>query len=169
MHQDYSLDLKLMADDVLLAYRRQGFNAYAEEFRYPTNRVILPGAPGAFQPQQINFQPDSIFVWLATLMSDENANDVMTFRSTVGLQIRDADTGYQFSAPVNQEIPAQLIAGSCAEPFILPCPYLWPPGGRCLIGLRTLNVAQLGTVIVDLYGFKLYTQPFTRKLYYPDH
>jgi hypothetical protein len=168
MHQDYSLDLKLMADDVLLAYRRQGFKAYSEEFRYPTDRVVMPGTPDA-RPQQINFQPDSIFVQLATIISIANAAGVMTFTSTVGLQIRDADTGYQFNAPVGIEIPAQLIAGSSAEPFILPCPYLWRPGGRCQVGLRTLNTAQLGTVIVDLYGFKLYTQPFTRQLYYPEH
>src|SRR3989304_3333902 len=157
-----------MADDVQLAYRRQGFNVWAAEFRYPTDRVVPPGTPDA-RPQQINFAPDSIFVWLGTLISIRNAAGVETFRSTVGVQIRDADSGYQFSAPQLQEIPAGLTCGSPSEPFILPCPYLWPPGGRCQVGLRTLNTAQLGTALLELYGFKMFTQPFTRRLHYPDH
>lgn len=168
MHQDFSLDLKLMADDVQLAYRRQGFNVWASDFRYVTERVILPGTAD-LRPQQLMFQPDSIFVWLATQISIRNAAGVETFRSTVGVQIQDADSGYFFSSPQTGPIPAQLVCGSTAEPFILPCPYLWPPGGRASVVLRTLNTAQLGTVILELYGFKMFTAPFTRRLYYPDH
>jgi hypothetical protein len=168
MHQDFSLDLKLMADDVILEYRRQGFHVWSEEFRYPTDRTVLPGTPDR-RPLQIPVQPDAFFVHLATLASVVNANGVQTYRSTVGVQIIDLDSSYFYSSMRFQEIPAQLQTGSTAEPFILGCPYIFAPGSRIGVNLRTLNTAQLGTVIVDLYGFKMFTRPFTKHIYFPDH
>ncbi len=165
-------DLKLMADDVLCAFRGKGYRVWADEFFYNTERIVMPGNTTP-QPQTIRFDPDSYFIHLANLISIRNAAGVEGFRPTVGFQLRDADSGYIFSDPGLGPIPAQLQCGSNTEPYLLAAPYLWPPGGRAVVTLLTLNTGQLGTVIVTLWGLKMFTRPYTKerpeKIGYPEH
>ena len=169
MQQPYSLDLKLMADDVICAYRRKGFQAWTYEYRYPTNRVVMPGSAAQLRPEPISFLPDCLFIWLGTFITIRNSNGVEGFRPTIGVQLKDADSGYVFSSIAFGQIPAQLQAGSAGDPYILPCPYLFRPAGRAVVTFQTLNTAVLGTVQLDLWGVALYTKPFTRDLLFPEH
>jgi hypothetical protein len=154
-------DLLIMADDMLSWWRQKGYNVWCREFMYCAPLVVLPG-DASLRPQQIRFDPDSYFVHLANLISIRNANGVEGFRPTVGFQLQDADSGYFFSDPNLGTIPAQLQCGSSTEAYLLACPYLWTPGSRAVVTLRTLNTAALGTVIVSLWGLKMFTRPYVK-------
>jgi hypothetical protein len=155
-----TIDCRIMADGICLAFRGKGYTVWSEEFFYSTPFVTMPG-DGTPQPQQIRFDPDSYFVQIGTFISIRNEHGIEGFAPTVGVLLKDADTGYFFSDDRFSPIPAQHQAGSGTEPYLLPVPYVWKPGGRASIVFRTLNTGLLGTVQVSLWGVKLFTRPYT--------
>ena len=158
-----SVDMRVMADDVQMAFRAKGFRVWADEFVYATDRIAMPG-DATLQPRVIRFDPDSYFVHLANAVSIRNAAGVEGFAPTIGIQIRDADCGFCFSDDQAGPIPAQLQAGSASQPYILAAPYVWQPGGRALVTFRTLNIgASRATIQLCLWGLKLFTRPFTKQ------
>jgi hypothetical protein len=162
-------DLKTMGDDVALAYRRKGWKVWTQDFMYPTRRVVMPGDARQTRPEPILFQPDSIFCWLATEVTIANAANAIGYRPTVGFRIFDTSSSYKFSQQEFGELPAQLHSGQGGSQFLLSFPYLFRPGGRAQVVFRTLNTAALGTILLTLWGLKIYTRPFTRDLLYPEH
>lgn len=164
-----TMDLKLMADDVAEAYSRAGFDAWTAEFFYPTPRTVLSGTPSQVSRLPILFESDSFFCFLGTLIDIRDSNGVIGYRPAIGMQIQDMDSGYFFSDMLAGPIPAQLHSGMPGTPYQLDYPYVFPPGGRATVTLMTLDTAHLGTVIVTLWGLKIFTRPYSRDVHLPDH
>lgn len=169
VNNPFTMDLKLMADEVAESYRRAGFQTWTQEFFYPTDRVVMSGSPSQPSRQQIRFESDAFFCYLGNLCDIRTAGNFLGYAPTIGVQVQDADSGYFFSDMNFQQIPAQLHSGMPGTPWQFAYPYIFPPGGRATVTLRTLNTGTLGTIIFTLWGIKVYTRPYSRDVRQPDH
>lgn len=168
MAHAYSGDVKLGMDDLLLAYRRAGFDAWYQEFTYSTPRFNATNAPASGQPtvvpQNIQLDTDSLFVWAATGAAEFRAGagpTVLVLHQALSVKISDGDGDYEFTQNSRQN-PVQYIAGVGGAPFVLPWPYVFKPGGKVLFEWRWYSqVFSPVGVQLNLFGAKLFTRPYT--------
>ncbi len=169
----YTMDLKLMADDVALAYRRANFKVKTTTFFYSFPQIAAAALnTRAFQTLAID--TDSLFVVLA--INHRKQHDIfMRASAGCGLKITDLQNSYTFGEVTL--VPSESIAGSGEAPSVLPFPYILAPGSRVRADIIHLAGnpnpvaapdAKVVTVSLTLVGIKLITAPFTRTVIIPE-
>ena len=171
-----TIDARLMADDVALAYRRKGFDVRTAQFHHNFSVQTLASI-GATARDSVAVNADGFFVWLATAMStrgrvgasDYDALNEESALIGVGVRITDVQGSYQFTGP--DRLPHQTLAGSAEAPYILGFPYIFRPTSR----IQAEFLHEYGTFSADpvrvqlsLIGVYLWTTPYTRTVYYPE-
>jgi hypothetical protein len=170
------MDLKFMADDVALAYRRKGFTVrtLTHYYNFPTITVAALNNRAA---TQLLTDSDSLFAVLAVNHRKQYSGQIVA-SAGCGIKITDAQTGYSFGE--QDLVPSEAIAGCAEAPSILPFPYILAPLSR----LRAEIVHLAGhnpsgtlfpnpdttpiSVDLTLVGIRMVTSPFTRTILMPE-
>lgn len=171
----YTQDMKIMADDVSLAYRRAGFDVRTYAF-YHTFDPLAVAALNAKANGTIQQEGDSLFAWLATCGALRQNGRQHTTQG-LGLKLTDVQSGYNFSG--RDFRPHEAVAGSAESPYIMPFPWILQPYDR--VRAEVIHFAGIGpttipnpdttpiTYQLTLLGIRIYTFPFTRKGILPEH
>ncbi len=166
----YTIDLKLMGDDVALAYRRAGFKVKTHTFFYNFPQLTAVNLNDRASTL-LSIDQDSLYVVLALSHYKRQADTRLTALLGCGLKITDLQNSYTFGDV--DLVPSEAIAGSGEAPSILPFPYILVPGSKVRAEIVNLNGATVFAGFkVDLFlcliGLKLITTPFTKQIIMPE-
>lgn len=177
--QDHLLDVKLMADDVLMAYRGKGFKAWTESFNY--NLPLVPGTligigdggPGRVDPPpRFAIDADSLYVWLATALIQRNVTDPFGGAEAANMptnalrcRISTMSDSYQLNGPGFR--PIEALTGVGEWPHFFAYPMILAPSETVLVELDMAD--ESARTELTLIGVKLFTEPYTRTIIRPDH
>lgn len=171
----YTQDMKIMADDIGLAYRRAGFTVRTYTHYHSFDPLVV-ATLNARANGTIAQEGDSLFAWIATC-AGLRQNGLQLTTQGLGLKLTDIQSGFTFSG--NQFRPHEAITGSAESPYIMPFPWMLRPHER--IRAEILHFAGIGPTTVPapettpitfqltLLGIRIYTFPFTRKIILPEH
>lgn len=110
----------------------------------------------------IQFDIDSVFVWMRTCVFADIAGAVQTPSSLVvplvTVQVTDTGSGTNF---FNNPIPLGSVAGNGPLPFVMPTPIMCQPSASFQFAYANFSAATTyANLRVQLIGFKVYgSQP----------
>lgn len=171
----YTQDMKLMADDISLAYRRAGFDVRTYSY-YHTFPPLVVANLNDVANATIAQEGDSLFAWLATCAGLRQNGFQLTTQG-LGLKMTDVQSGFTLAGDAFR--PHDAIVGSAESPYIMAFPWILRPHDR--IRAEVIHFAGIAPAIVPnpettpitfqltLLGIRIYTFPFTRKLILPEH
>lgn len=115
-------------------------------------------AAAATTTNVIQFDIDSVFVWMRTCVVADIAGAVQTTSSIViplaTLQITDTGTGTNF---FNNAVPLTAIAGDGRLPFVQPTPVMCSPAASFQFTWNNYSAATTyANLRLQLVGFKVY-------------
>lgn len=171
----FTQDMKLIADDVGLAYRRAGFEVRTYTY-YKTFAPLVVAALNDRANASIQQEPDSLFAWIGTC-AGLRQNGIQHTTQGLGLKMIDVQSGATLAGEDFR--PHEAITGAAESPYIMPFPWILRPRER--IRAEVIHFAGIGpatipnpnttpiTFQLTLIGIRIYTFPFTRKLILPEH
>lgn len=119
-------------------------------------------APAASTTNVIQFDIDSVFVWMRTNVFADVAGAAQTPSSMVvplvTMQVTDTGSGTNF---FNNPVPLGAIAGDARLPFVMPTPVMCQPAASFQFAFASfVTGVTYANLRVQLVGFKVYgSQP----------
>jgi hypothetical protein len=169
----YTIDAKLMADDVGRAYRQRGFatKSFQHTFSFPR---LSPATLNTRATSTITLDSDALFVCVG-LVASKRQGGFHTAVAGLGLKLVDLAGNYSFAGA--EPLPSEAFTGSAESPYIFGFPYVFAPNARVKADVIHLSGSGLSAaptttaVLFDLalIGVKLYTTPYTRDVFQPEH
>lgn len=161
-------DMRIMLDDVCLAYRQAGYEVSTRAFQYHSERVTVTDAAPRRTPAVVQVDEDSLFIWtgLSYFNNDTDHGGMMSQYAGLRLTLRLLSSDAMIIGP--DLIPAPAALGSGEAPHLFGYPIILKPGEEVAVAW-----AQAGeggaNVQIGLLGCKLFTKPYTRDAIYPSH
>lgn len=169
----YTLDAKLMIDDVARGYRARQFRVKTEQATFSFPR-LSPALLNDRASATIQLDQDAIFV-CAGLVSSKRQGGFHTSIAGLGLKLTDLAGQYNFAGP--DPLPSESFTGSAESPYFFGFPYIFAPGARVKADVIHLSGSGLSAaptttaVLFDLalIGVKMWTTPYTKDVIQPEH
>lgn len=133
---------------------------YSEDF-YIYDFELDALAPAATQPITQLIENDSDFEWILTTATSLTGETSIPI-SAEGLDVQVEDGGSQrkmiYTSPVNLATALENVAGTGAQPFILPQPRIFLAKSPVIVTLTNRSAAEIDDIHVSLIGRKIFEQ-----------
>lgn len=161
-----------MLDDTRRAYQARGFQAWTKPFRFSSEILNgndpAAGGDGTPSVSVIAIDNDALFVWTGITAAglDNDHPSYPSANMAIYARLTVLGPGYPLTGTIF--IPYAATTGWGEAPHFFSMPMVLPPGERVQVEIVGLE-EPFRNLIVTLLGGKLYTNPYTTKIFQADH